>query len=60
LDILFKPMPHQGFVAFERAVQWLLAGDAELRQKTPHRIGAQFYAELVLNELGHHLAGPQR
>jgi len=53
-------MPHQGFVAFERAMQWLLAGDAELRQKTPHRIGTQFYAELVLNELGHHLAGPQR
>src|SRR5271166_1613050 len=28
--------------------------------QTPYRIGAQCYAELVLDELGHRLAGPQR
>src|SRR5271157_1047432 len=55
-----EPLLHQSLVAFDRTVQWLLAGDAELRQQTPYRIGAQCYAELVLDELGHHLAGPQR
>src|ERR1700692_1324417 len=57
---LLEPLLPQSLVAFDRTAQWLLAGDAELRQETPHCIGAQFYAELVLDELGHHLAGPQR
>ena len=57
---LFKPLLHQRFVAFDRTRQRLLAGGAELRQKTTHRVGAQFYVELVLDEFGHHLAGPQR
>ena len=56
---LLEPLLHQSLVAFERAMQWLLAGDAELRQETPHGIGAQLYAKLVLDEFGHHLAGPQ-
>ena len=29
------------------------------RVETPHGIGAQLYAKLVLDEFGHHLAGPQ-
>ena len=58
--VILQPLPHERLVALDCSVQRLLAGDAELRQETAYRIGAQFYAELILDKLGHHLAGPQR
>ena len=54
-----QPLLHQRFVAFQRALQRLLAGDAELRQKPSHRDQAQRDVELLLDQSGHHLAGPQ-
>ena len=33
-----------------------LTKDNEVRQETAYRIGAQFYAELILDKLGHHLS----
>jgi hypothetical protein len=36
--ILLEPPLHQSLVAFDRTAQWLLAGDTELRQLTPHQI----------------------
>ena len=41
-------------------MQRLLAGDAELGQKPPHRDKAQGDLEFVLDQFGDHLAGPQR
>ena len=54
--VILQPLPHERLVALDCSVQRLLAGDAELRQETAYRIGAQFYAELILDKLGHHLA----
>jgi hypothetical protein len=47
-------------VALQGAMQRLLAGDAELSQKSPHRDKAQSDLEFVLDLFGDHLAGPQR
>src|SRR5208283_4853997 len=49
--LLLEPLLHQSLVALLRAVQRLLTGDAELRQQPTNRIGAQRYAELVLDQL---------
>jgi hypothetical protein len=42
----------QGFVALLRAVQRLLASDAELRQQSTNRIGAQRNPKLIPDKLG--------
>src|SRR6202007_1088223 len=57
---LLEPLSYQGLVAFLRAVQGLLAGDAELRQQPTNRIGTQHDTKLVLDQLCHHIARPQR
>src|SRR6266700_4615923 len=57
---LVEPLLYQSLVALLRTIQRLLAGDAELRQQPANRIGAQHDAELVLDQLGHHVARPQR
>ncbi len=30
--LFLEPLPNQRFIAFDRSMQWLLAGDADLRQ----------------------------
>src|SRR6202166_1084647 len=57
---LLEPLLDQGLVALLRAVQRLLASDAELRQQSTNRIGAQRDTKLIQDQLGHHLARPQR
>src|SRR6266404_7172809 len=44
---LLEPLLDQGLVALLRAVQRLLASDAELRQQSTNRIGAQRVAKLI-------------
>src|SRR6476646_6383759 len=44
---LLEPLLDQGLVALLRAVQRLLASDAELRQQSTDRIGTQRYAKLI-------------
>jgi hypothetical protein len=51
---LLEPLLDQGLVALLRAVQRLLASDAELRQQSTNRIGAQRDAKLIQDQLGHH------
>src|SRR4029077_19898996 len=58
--LLLEPLLDQGLVAFLRAVQGLLASDAELRQQSTNRIGTQHDTKFVLDQLRHHLARPQR
>src|SRR5260370_22829563 len=57
---LLEPLLYQSLVAFLRAVQGLLASDAELRQQSTNRIGTQHNTKLVLDQLCHHRARPQR
>src|SRR6266404_1229160 len=57
---LLEPLLYQSLVALLRTVQRLLAGDPELRQKPANRIATQTDAKLVLDQLGHHVARPQR
>src|ERR1700691_1930475 len=57
---LLEPLLDQGLVALLRAVQRLLASDAELGQQSTNRIGAQRDAKLIQDQLGHHVARPQR
>src|SRR5260370_9144581 len=57
---LLGPLLYQSLVAFPRAVQGLLASDGELRQQSTNRIGTQHDAKLVLDQLCHHGARPQR
>src|SRR3984893_2259935 len=57
---LLEPLLDQGLVALLRAVQRLLASDAELRQQSTNRIGAQRDAQLIQDQLGDHVARPQR
>src|SRR6202162_5097695 len=57
---LLEPLLYQSLVAFPRAVQGLLASDAELRQQSTNRIGTQHDTKLVLDQLCHHGARPQR
>src|SRR6202049_422929 len=57
---LLEPLLDQGIVALLRAVQRLLASDAELRQQSTNRIGAQRDAKLIQDQLGDHVARPQR
>jgi hypothetical protein len=55
-----EPLPNQGLIAFDRAMQWLLAGDADLRQQPADGIGGQRDVEFPLDQRRHHLARPQR
>src|SRR5580700_2137530 len=55
-----EPLLDQGLVSLLRAVQRLLASDAELRQQSTNRIGAQRDAKFVPDQLGDHVARPQR
>src|ERR1700680_3879844 len=57
---LLQPLLHQRFVSLQGTVQWLLAGDAQVRQKSPNRRGAQSNIEFAFNDHGDHLARPQR
>src|SRR5450631_4903999 len=57
---LFKPLLDKGFVTFACLVQRLLTSDAELSQKPSHGRGAQNHMELILDQLRHHRARPQR
>jgi putative tryptophan/tyrosine transport system substrate-binding protein len=57
---LLEPSLDQGLVALLRAVQRLLASDAKLRQQSTNRIGAQRDAKLIQDQLGDHVARPQR
>lgn len=57
---LFKPLLHKGLVTFPCPVQRLLTSDAELSQKPSHGRGAQNHMELILDQLRHHRARPQR
>ncbi len=45
-----EPLPHQGLIAFDRAMQWLLAGDADLRQQPANGIGGQRDVEFPLDQ----------
>ena len=61
LRVLFlQPLLDKRLVALQGAMQRLLAGDAELGQKPPHRDKAQGDLEFILDQFGDHLAGPQR
>src|SRR6202162_1543525 len=55
-----EPLLHQRLVAFQSAVQRLLAGDAELRQQPPDRHQTQRNVEPIFDQRRHHLARPQR
>ena len=57
---LLQPLLNESFVALFRAMKRLLTSDPKLREKPAHRHGAQLYTELVLDQLSHHLARPQR
>src|ERR1700730_17563682 len=57
--ILLQPLLHQRLVPFQRAMQRLLAGDAELRQQPSDRDHAQWDVEFLLDQCRHHLARPQ-
>src|SRR5258708_28959821 len=59
-EFLLEPLLHQSFVPFQRTMQRLLAGDAELRQKPPDRNQAQRDIEFIFDQRRHHLARPQR
>ena len=60
LRIFFlKPLPNQRLIAFDCSMQWLLAGDAELRQQPANGIGGQRDVEFPLDQSRHHLARPQ-
>src|SRR5712671_2145870 len=59
-EFSLKPLLHQSLVPFQRTMQRLLAGDAELRQKPPDRNQAQRDIEFIFDQRRHHLARPQR
>src|SRR6266481_8812691 len=59
-EYLLEPLLHQSFVPFQRTMQRLLAGDAELSQKPPDRHQAQRDIEFIFDQRCHHLARPQR
>ncbi|MDQ6702231.1 MAG: hypothetical protein M3Z96_03505 [Pseudomonadota bacterium] len=59
-SMLFDYSVDQRLVARQGTMQRLLAGDAKLRQKPSNRNAAQHDLEFVLDQLGDHLAGPQR
>src|SRR5258708_24468291 len=59
-EFLLEPLLHQSFVPFQRTMQRLLAGDAELSQKPPDRHQAQRDIEFIFDQRCHHLARPQR
>ena len=54
-----KPLPNQRLIAFDCSMQWLPAGDAELRQQPANGIGGQRDVEFPLDQSRHHLACPQ-
>ena len=57
---LFEPLFHKRLVPLQRAMQWLLATDAKLRQQAPHRLKAEPDPVFVGDQLRDHLARPQR
>ena len=57
---LLQPFLHQRLVAFQRAAQRFLTGDAKLCQEPPNRRKAQRDVEFALDQRRHHLARPQR
>src|SRR5215472_15860697 len=57
---LLEPLLHQRLVLFQRTMQRLLAGDAELSEKSPDRNYAQRDIEFIFDQGRHHLARPQR
>src|SRR5258707_9908952 len=59
-EFLLEPLLHQSFVPFQRTMQRLLAGDAELGQKPPDRHQAQRDIEFIFDQRRYHLARPQR
>jgi hypothetical protein len=54
-----KPLPNQRLIAFDCSMQWLLAGDTELRQQPANGIGGQRDVEFPLDQSRPHLARPQ-
>ena len=58
--VLPEPLLDQSLVALLRTVQGLLASDAELRQQSTNRIGAQHDPKPILDQLCHHGTRPQR
>src|ERR1700720_3402189 len=59
-EFLLEPLLHQSFVPFQRTMQRLLAGDAELGQKPTDRNQAQRDIEFIFDQRCNHLARPQR
>src|SRR5215467_3947040 len=59
-EFLLEPLLHQRLVLFQRTMQRLLAGDAELSEKSPDRNYAQPDIEFIFDQRRHHLARPQR
>src|SRR5579863_1944065 len=55
-----QPFLYQRLIALHRLVQRLLRGDSKLRQQAAHRVPRQTDAILFLDQLRHHLPGPQR
>ena len=58
--VLPEPLLDHSLVALLRTVQGLLASDAELRQQSTNRIGAQPDPKLILDQLCRHGTYPQR
>jgi len=58
--VLPEPLLDHSLVALLRTVQGLLASDAELRQQSTNRIGAQHDPKPILDQLCHHGTRPQR
>jgi len=54
-----KPLPNQRLIVFDRSMQWLLAGDAKLRQQPADGIGGQRDVEFPLDQRRHDRARPQ-
>src|ERR1700731_2005391 len=47
-------MPNQRLIAFDRAMQWLLTSDADLRQQPANGIGGQHDVEFSFDQRRHH------
>src|SRR5260370_42081533 len=59
-EFLLEPLMHQSFVPFQRTMQRLLEGDAELSEKAPDRNQAQQDIEFIFDQRRRHLTRPQR
>ena len=58
LALFLEPLPHQRLIAFDRSMQWLLAGNAGLRQQPANGIGGRRDVEFPLDQRRHHVARP--